>query len=106
MFRETNILHLGKIEGTDELIDLIDMFRAAKIQQLPDMVCPKARQFEGMFAIKCGSENQTPLPPGTLMIGEAGFSTNVNWSGVTDREFYGSSKPKTLIKQVFGDAYG
>ena len=31
MFRETNILHLGKIEGTDELIDLIDMFRLAKI---------------------------------------------------------------------------
>jgi len=31
MFRETNILYLGKIEGTDELIDLIDMFRSAKI---------------------------------------------------------------------------
>jgi len=31
MFRETNILHLGKIEGTDDLIDLRDMFRFAKI---------------------------------------------------------------------------
>lgn len=105
MFRETNILHLGKIEGTDELIDLIDMFRSAKIQQLPDMVCPKARQFDGMFAIKYGSENQTPLPPGTLMIGEAGFSTNANWDDVTDRELYGISRPKTLIRQVFGNAY-
>ena len=105
MFRETNILHLGKIEGTDDLINLKDMFRFAKIQQLPDMVCPKARQFEGMFAIKRGSENQTPLPPGTLMIGEAGFSTNVNWDNVTSREFYGTSQPKSLIKQVFGDAY-
>ena len=105
MFRETNILHLGKIEGTDDLINLKDMFRFAKIQQLPDMVCPKARQFEGMFAIKRGSENQTPLPPGTLMIGEAGFSTNVNWDDVTSREFYGTSQPKSLIKQVFGDAY-
>lgn len=105
MFRETNILHLGKIEGTDDLINLKDMFRFAKIQKLPDMVCPKARQFEGMFAIKRGSENQTPLPPGTLMIGEAGFSTNVNWDNVTSREFYGTSQPKSLIKQVFGDAY-
>lgn len=105
MFRETNILHLGKIEGTDDLINLSNMFRFAKIQQLPDMVCPKARQFEGMFAIKCGSENQTPLPPGTLIIGEAGFSTNVNWDNVTSREFYGTSTPKSLIKQVFGDAY-
>lgn len=49
------------------------------------MVCPKASQFAGMFAIKYGSENQTPLPPGTLMIGEAGFSTHANWYNVASR---------------------
>ena len=105
MFRETTIYHLGKIEGTEDLVNLTDMFRAARIQQLPDLVCPKAKQFEGMFAIKCGSENSTPLPPSSLLLGEIGYSTNISWDSANNQDFYLYSSPKTLLRMAFGDSY-
>lgn len=83
MFRSSNILHLGKVEGTEDLVDMRDMFRDAKIPQLPDMVCPKGELFSSMFAVDCDERN-VPLLPAKLIIGKASFASTGDWSHAND----------------------
>lgn len=84
MFRATKILHLGKVEGTEDLVDMRDMFRDAKIPQLPDMVCPKGELFSSMFEVDSDGGRNVPLLPAKLIIGKASFASTGDWSHAND----------------------
>lgn len=104
MFRATTILHLGKVEGTEDLFDMRNMFKDANISQLPDMVCPKGERFDSMFAVKCDAGGIVPLLPTKLVIGKASFMTTNDWSHANDDIWYAPVKMRSFAEALFGDA--
>lgn len=101
MFREARVYHLGKVEGTEDLEDLTKMFYATRIQQLPDMNCPKAWLFDNMF--DASTDDLKPVPPSTLVLGSSGFA-DYDWSGDLGIDYYTAPNIKSMMHTVFGDA--
>jgi hypothetical protein len=54
------------------------------------MICPNVSEYVGMLAVK--TNDITPVPPSKIILGKIGFSENTNWSGISENNFYSSSR--------------